>query len=453
MPKIPAREMALFVLTAVEKEGAYSNLALNYVLEKHRPGKLDRAFVTELAYGVLRRKNTLDWALAHFVKKPLSQLALPIHNILRMGAYQLLFMDRVPASAACNESTELAKKYGHPGMVRFVNGTMRSLARRKSELQYPDFQKNPVRHIALRYSHPDWLVERWLAEFGPEETIRICRADNDPAPNTVRTNTLKISRGALAAKLEAEGLSVRETDYAPEGLNLENILSYGSLDSYREGLFQVQDESSMLAGRALMPEPGAKVLDSCGAPGGKTTHLAQIMENSGEILAVDLHPHKLALIEDSCGRLGITNVRTLAADARSLPDSLNEWADYVLVDAPCLGLGVLRRRPDSLWRKQPGQIDEIVGVQSEILHGAARVLRPGGVLVYSTCTITREENTGQVESFLKARDDFAAEDLSPYLPAGLDERDTYKLGYVQILPHRYGMDGFFIARLRKKRIG
>lgn len=453
MPKISAREMALSVLTMVEKEGAYSNLALNYVLEKYRPGKLDRAFATELAYGVLRRKNTLDWALAQLVKKPLSSLALPILNILRIGAYQLMFLDRVPASAACNESTEMAKKHGHAGVVRFVNGTLRSLARRKSEIEYPDFQKNPVKHIALLYSHPEWLVKRWLSEFGPEETISICRADNEPAPNTVRTNTLRISREELSAKLKEDGLLVRETDFAPEGLNLEGFFSYSSLNSYREGLFQVQDESSLLASRALMPGPGAKVLDSCGAPGGKTTHLAQLMENRGEILAVDLHPHKLALIEESCARLGVTIVRTLAADARSLPDSLLGWADCVLVDAPCTGLGVLRRRPDARWRKEPGQIGELVRVQAEILQSAARVLRPGGVLVYSTCTITREENAGQVENFLSARDDFTAEDLSPFLPDTLDGENTYKRGYVQILPHRHGMDGFFMARLRKKRIG
>lgn len=453
MSKITARELALKVLKAVEEEGAYANLALNKVLEKQRPDKLDRAFATELTYGTLRSLNTLDWVLAQFTRQPLSSQTSTVRNILRLGVYQLMFMDRVPPSAACNEGAEMARKHGHSGAVKFVNGVLRNVSRRIKEIKFPGLEDNPVEHISLRYSHPAWMVQRWLKEFGEEETIALCRANNEPAPNTVRTNTLKITRVELAERLRSEGLLVSETAYAPEGLNIEGFFSLGSLTAFREGFIQVQDESSMLAGRALMPSPGSMVIDSCSAPGGKTTHLAQLMENRGEILAVDIHPHKLALIKENCSRLGITIVEGLTGDARELPEKFHNRADFVLVDAPCSGLGVLRRRPDARWRKEPGQIPAIVKLQAEILEGASRCVKEGGVMVYSTCTITREENLGQVEEFLARHPEFKTEDLTSLLPGGLDLEGTLARGYLQILPHRHGMDGFFIARMRKKGIG
>jgi len=452
LPELSAREMALEVLKAVEEEGAYANLALNYILEKNRPGKLDRAFATELAYGVLRSLNTLDWVLGQFIKKPLSSQTPAVRNILRLGVYQLMFMDRVPPSAACNEGAEMARRYGHAGAVKFVNGVLRNVSRRKDGITFPPLADNPAKHISLKYSHPVWMVERWLGEFGIEETISLCRANNVPAPNTVRANTLRISRRELAESLRGEGLTVRETSFAPEGLKIEGFFSLGSLAAFKEGLFQVQDESSMLAGIALAPAPGSTVLDACGAPGGKTTHLAQLMENRGEILAVDIHPHKLDLIKENSGRLGIAIIKELAGDARKLPERFSNWADFVLVDAPCTGLGVLRRRPDARWRKEPGQIAELAGLQAEILDGAACCVKPGGVMVYSTCTITREENLGQVESFLSKHPDFKMEDLTALLPRELDYDSSLGRGYVQILPGWNEMDGFFIARMRKKGI-
>ncbi|MDD4239319.1 MAG: 16S rRNA (cytosine(967)-C(5))-methyltransferase RsmB [Desulfotomaculaceae bacterium] len=453
MPKISARGLALRVLIDVEQDGAFANLALNKILEKHRPGKLDRAFATELSYGALRSLNTLDWVLAQFVSQPLARQPLAIRNILRLGVYQLMFMDRVPPSAVCNEAAELARQYGHQGVVRFVNGVLRNVARRLGDIKYPALEENPVEHIALKYSHPEWLVKRWLEEFGPEDTIALCLADNEPAPNTVRTNTLKINRDDLADRLTREGLSVVKTGFAPEGLYIEGFLSLGNLDSFREGLFQVQDESSMLAGRALMPLPGSLVIDACSAPGGKTTHMAQLMENRGRILAFDIHPHKLNLIKENCARLGIGMVEVTAGDARELPGELNGQADFVLVDAPCSGLGVLRRRPDARWRKDPGEIPAIVQLQSQILESASRCVKDGGVLLYSTCSITREENLGQVEDFLAGHPWFALEALDTTLPGELDHKGTLPRGYIQLYPGSHGMDGFFIARMRKKGSG
>ncbi len=450
MARINARELALKVLHAVDEEEAYANLVLDRILERYRPDKLDRAFATELAYGVLRHLNTLDWLLGHFLRQPLASQNPWIRNILRLGAYQIMYMDRVPDSAAVNESAELARRYGHPGMVGFVNGVLRNLARRGRQIPFPDLNDDPVAHISLRYSHPAWLVRRWLKEYGLKETIALCQANNGPAPNTIRTNTLKVSREELMERLRDEGVTAEPTSFAPEGLKVAGFPSLHGFPPFEEGLFFVQDESSMLVGHALAPFPGTRVLDTAAAPGSKTTHLAQLMGDRGEIIALDIHPHKLTLIAANCRRLGITCIQPVKGDARQLGHRMCGWADFVLLDAPCSGLGVLRRRPDARWRKKEASIAEMAALQKEMLDGVAPCLKPGGVLVYSTCTITREENLGQVEDFVTRHPEFVLEDLSALLPAGLDDQGTLSRGYIQLLPHRHGMDGFFIARLRKR---
>ncbi|ACA60093.1 16S rRNA (cytosine(967)-C(5))-methyltransferase RsmB [Candidatus Desulforudis audaxviator] len=452
MAEVSAREIALHVLKAVEADGAYANLALNRALEEFRPSKLDRAFATELAYGTLRTLNTLDWIVSRYLQQPLGDQTVWSRNILRLGAYQLFYMDKVPAGAACFEAVELAKKYGTPGTARFVNGVLRNVARHKDELQFPDPETDLVTHISLKYFHPTWLVKRWLTELGPEETIALCQANNTIPPNTIRVNTLRVDRDSLAVRLEQEGLTVRKTRFAPEGLEIGGFVSMRALPSFQQGLFQIQDESSMLVAHAVNPARGVRILDACSAPGGKTTHLAQLMENEGIIKALDIHQHKLKLVSDNCRRLGIDNVETELLDARDLPGEFEGWADFVLVDAPCSGLGVLRRRPDARWRKEPGQITGLVRLQEAILAGAAQCVRAGGVLVYSTCTITYEENLGQVQSFLAHHPDFLLENLRPFLPAGLGEEQMAR-GYLEIFPHTHeGMDGFFIARMRRRHL-
>ncbi|MDP3051257.1 MAG: 16S rRNA (cytosine(967)-C(5))-methyltransferase RsmB [Eubacteriales bacterium] len=451
MSKIPAREIALHILKAVEADGAYANLALNRTLEQHQPEKQDRAFATELAYGTLRTLNTLDWIISRFLQKPLGAQSVWVRNILRTGVYQIFYMDRVPPAAACNEAVELTKKFGTPGAVGFVNGVLRNIVRKKDELVFPSPETDLVSHISLRYSHPTWMVERWLREFSVEETVAICKANNNTPPNSIRTNTLRISPEELKVLLEQEGLSARPSRLAPEGLEIKGFLSLRMLQSFRDGLFQIQDESSMLVAHAVNPAPRTRVIDACSAPGGKTTHLAQVMDNEGSVRAFDLHPHKLDLVRENCSRLGITCVETMILDARELPGDMAGWADYVLVDTPCSGLGVLRRRPDARWRKEPGQIAGLVKLQDEILQSAAGCVRPGGILVYSTCTITREENQDRVEYFLFRNPDFVLEDLSPFLPAVLEDTGLSR-GYIQLMPHVHQMDGFFIARMRKRHM-
>ncbi len=446
--KYGARDIALIVLKQVDAGEAYANLALDRVLEKYRTAGQDRAFVTELVYGTLRSLNTLDWVLRQHIRQPLERQTPWIRNILRLGVYQIMYMDRVPNPAAVNEAANQARRFGHPGAVKFVNGVLRNVLRRLGEIGFPPLEEDPVGHISLKYSHPAWLVERWIGELGVEETIDLCRVNNVPPPLTVRTNTLKITRDDLIELLSREGLPAEKTRYAPEGVVLGGTGGLRGFLPFDRGLFQVQDESSMLAGHALSPSPGSLVIDAAGAPGGKATHLAQIMGDRGTILAFDVHPHKIKLIKENCARLGISCIRPVLADARQLPEDLNGRADFALLDAPCSGTGVIRRRPDSRWRKDPGRLPEILELQREMLEGLSRCLRPGGVLVYSTCSVLHEENRDQVENFLRLNPDFRAEDLDPYLPPGLDE--GAEEGFIQLYPHRHGTDGFFIARLRRR---
>jgi len=450
--KKSARSMALEVLYAVDREGAFSNIALNRVLEKYQPEKIDRGFITELVYGTLRTINTLDWVLGRFLKKPLPDLPPWIRNILRMGVYQILYMEKVPDSAACNESANLAWNYGHAGTVKLVNGVLRNVARSRDQLAFPDPAEDPVKSIAVRYSHPEWLIARWMGEFGAEEAENICRANNEIPPNAIRTNTLKTSRDRLQELLTGEGVHSSPGRFAPETLIIDGFKSVGSIAAHRSGLFMVQDESSTLVGHALSPEPGSFVIDACSAPGGKSTHLAQLMQNRGRIVSADVHPHKMDLIRENAARLGVDIIEPVVYDAAELHREYSGKADFILVDAPCSGLGVLRRRPEIRWRKDPAQIMELQRLQLAILDSAARCVKPGGVLVYSTCTVTHEENIDVINGFLNKHHDFSTEGLAGYLPGTLSElpgTDTLYKGFVQFLPHVHGTDGFFIARMRK----
>jgi 16S rRNA (cytosine967-C5)-methyltransferase len=442
-----ARAVALEVLQRVEKGGAYANLLLPRTLAKSGLDARERALATELVYGTVRSLGTLDWALSERSNIPLDKLDPPIRALLRLGAYQLLFT-RIPPAAACYTAVELAKEVGHAGSARFVNAVLRRLAREKDRLAYPDLEQDPVRHIALKYAHPEWLVARWLERLGAEETIALCRANNEVPPLSLRANTIRVSRSELAGYFSERGFAVGHHLYAPEAIYLKNAGEVQNLPGFAEGLFTVQDESSMLAAHALAPRAGEKVLDACAGPGGKTTHLAALMDNQGEVVALDVHPHKLELVKEAAGRLGLTIIQTLLADARNLPPELHGRFHRVLVDAPCSGTGVLRRRPDLRWHKSPEEIAALPPLQLSILQGAAAAVIPGGVLLYSTCSLEPEENEGVVQAFLDRNGDFVLEDLRPYLGRYLAEESLAR-GYLKLYPHKHKVDGFFLARLRR----
>lgn len=449
------RETALIIMYQVSENDAYANLELNKTLNNSEYSGLDRAFVTELVYGTIRMQGAIDYILSLFIKKPLNTLPVWILLILRIGVYQILFMDKVPDRAAVNESVNLAKKYGHAGTVKFVNGVLRNIVRGKDDICYPVLEKDPVGHISALYSHPRWMVAGWLEQFGREETVRLCAWNNTSPQVTIRINTLRITRDELMLRLEKEGARCYPGRFLPESIILEGIAALGSLPAYREGLFQVQDEGSMLVAHVLNPEPGSKMIDACAAPGGKTTHAAQLMKNQGMIKAFDIHSHKLALVEESCKRLGINIVEIAEGDARALPESLGQWADYCLVDAPCSGLGVLRRRPDARWKKAAADIDQLTHIQKDILASAAKTLRPGGIMVYSTCTLAPQENQFVVEWFLKNHEDFALDPIVNLSAFNMGEEDVKQAssGMIQLLPHIHGTDGLFMARMRKKESG
>lgn len=453
MPRqVGAREVALKALKAIEERDAYANLVLDDVLRRFPLEGRDRALATELVYGVARRQGTLDWAIELASSRPLAQMDPWVRGILREAAYQVLYLDKVPPSAAVNEAVELAKNYSHAGTAKFVNGVLRGLLRKLPDLPYPAPEDDIVRHLALRHSHPEWLVKGWVERYGPAEAAALMEAYNAQPPVTVRVNRLKGSREQLRQLLEREGVQAAPTRWSPDGLTITGLTSVAGLSrlqAFQTGWLTVQDESSMLVAPVLAPQPGETVLEVAAAPGGKSTHLAELMDNRGKVIALDIHPHKLKLIKDNTRRLGTTIVAPVQGDAREVDKLLHEQVDRVLVDAPCSGLGVLGRRPDARWRKTPEDPPQLAVLQREILEAAARVLKPGGVLVYSTCTIDPRENQGVVAAFLADHPEFEADDLWPYLPVGLWREPTMPLGCIQLLPHRHKTDGFFIARLEK----
>lgn len=444
-----ARETAIIILDKVLSEKAYSNLALKHGLENSNLSRVDKALVTEIVNGSLKNLIKLDYIIGQFVKTNVSKLDKHVEDILRTGIYQIMYLDRIPDSAVCNEGSNLARKYSNEGAVKFVNGVLRNVSRNKESIQFPDKIKEPLRYLSVVYSHPIWIVEKWLGEFGFEFTEQLLIANNKVPNFTIRVNSLKTDRESLMKILDQEGIEYGEGIYNEEALYIKGTSAIENKSSFRQGLYQIQDESSMLVGRVLDPKPGDLVIDICSAPGGKTTHAAELMENKGRIIARDVYQHKLDLIQQNCKRLGINIVETEIFDAKELDRKLVGKVDKVLLDAPCSGLGVLRRKPDMKLKKTPDNFDELNKLQQQMLSKAAEYVKPQGVLVYSTCTINKSENIKVIEAFLRNREDFYLEDLSKLLPENL-ESNTKTKGYVEIFPNIHGIDGFFIARLRRK---
>jgi 16S rRNA (cytosine967-C5)-methyltransferase len=446
---VNARETAVLILDKVLSEKAYSNIALKQGLEYSNLSRVDKALVTEIVNGTLKNMIKLDFIIAKFVKMDMSKLDKNVENILRTGVYQIMYLDRVPDSAACNEGSNLARKFSNEGTVKFVNGVLRNVSRNKDTLQFPDKTREPLRYLSITYSHPMWIVEKWLGEFGFEFTEQLLIANNQVPHFTIRVNKLKIDKESLIKILEQEGIEYGDGLYNKEALYIKGTSAIENKSSFRQGLYQIQDESSILVGRVLDPKPGDLVIDICSAPGGKVTHAAELMDNKGRIIARDIYQHKLDLIQQNCKRLGITIVETENFDAKELDRKMVGKADKVLLDAPCSGLGVLRRKPDMKLKKTADNFDELNKLQQQMLSKAAEYVKPKGVLVYSTCTINKSENIKVVEAFLKNREDFYMEDISKLLPENL-ESNTKTKGYVEIFPNIHGIDGFFIARLRRK---
>ena len=446
MSKHNSRELALKILFQINEEGAYANLALDKALFPYKDlDHRDRALITEIVYGSVKNRGRLDYVLNQFAKTKVKKMDHWTRNNLRMALYQIMFLDKVPDSAAVDESVKLAKKYGHSD--KFVNAVLRNYLRGKDTIHWPDKAKQPIEYLCVEYSFPQWMVERFIQQYGMENTEKLLQYYNQPAPLWIRTNTLKISRESLKLQLEQEGLAVRESRYTPEGLQILSAVNLHQLKSFQDGLFTVQDESSMLVALAAEPGQNHRVLDVCSAPGGKSTHMAQLMKNTGVIYACDIHKHRLELIEENCRRLGITNIKTVEQDGTVLTRRWQEPFDVIVCDVPCSGLGVLGRRADARWSKESEDIAGLCGVQKRILEEAAKLVVPGGTLIYSTCTITPEENQNMVEQFLKRHPEYELDDTITDCWLNMD-KDTK--GYVQFLPFEDNMDGFFIARMVRR---
>ncbi|HEY6011828.1 MAG TPA: 16S rRNA (cytosine(967)-C(5))-methyltransferase RsmB [Nitrospirota bacterium] len=435
------RERALRILCSCEK-GAFADDLL--AESRGRFDQRDNAFILELVYGILRNRAQLDWVLNRFSRQPLSETDEWTRNILRLGAYQLLRLDKVPPSAAVNTSTELSKQFGKKS--GYVNGLLRNLERNKHSLPDPDAEDAATR-LSILYSHPAWLVRRWLQRFGREKTEEVLRENNHPALLVIRTNTLATSRQDLRALLESEGAVVRESAYAPEGLELISSPGIQSLTGYRKGAFIVQDEAAQLISLMLAPRPGETVLDACAAPGGKATHLAELMKDQGTLVALERSERRLDRVRENSERLGTAVIRPVVGDATTYREGAY---DKVLIDAPCSGLGVLRRHPDGRWTKSETILQEKQSLQKKILDNCAALLKPGGVLVYATCATEPEENEDVVAAFLDQRGgEFMIDDPRPYLPENartlVDEK-----GFFRSCPGAPQMDGFFGARLARK---
>lgn len=438
----PARAVAARVLERVETDGAFADLALDAEVERRPLSARDVALATELVFGTLRWQRYLDWILAPHSRRRLATLDPRVRVLLRLTAYQLAFLERVPAFAAVNDAVTLAR--GTPGVAEYVNAVLRAFARRGVAEREPAPPRDPVDALATRCSFPTWLAQRWVTRFGPVEAEALMRALDARPPLTVRANTLRTTRDALLARLrEEEHVEARATALAPEGLVVEGGGDPGRWRAFQEGACVLQDEASMLIARLLEPAAGATIADVCAAPGTKTTHLAELMGNRGRVLAFDPQAARLARVGEAAARLGVTIAEPIEGPIEVLAPRWAGACHGVLVDAPCSNLGVLRRNPEVKWRRQPGDVTAAAERQRAILAAAATLVRPGGRLVYATCSMEPEENDEVARDFLAAQPAFAV-DPPADCPVAPDAG-----GFVRCLPHVHGTDGFTAIRFRR----
>lgn len=430
---ISVRELVLDILLEVNEKGQYSHLVIRDVLNKYQYlEKQERAFLTRLAEGTIEHMLEMDFIINSFSKVKVNKMKPLIRNLLRMSVYQIKYMDSIPDAAVCNEAVKLARKRGFGQLRGFVNGVLRNIARELSHLQYPDEKLEPVRFLEVTYSVPAWMVEQWIKDFGYEQTKGICESFLKECPITIRTNLTKTTPDELKVKLEAEGVTVERIDKLSYAFEISGYDYLQALDSFVEGLFYVQDISSMMVAEIAAPEKENYIIDVCAAPGGKSSHLAEKMEGTGMVEARDLTEYKVSLIEENIERHGLANMKAVQMDATVYDEASKEKADILICDLPCSGLGVMGKKTDIRYKMTTEKQKDLVQLQRHILDTVHTYVKKGGTMVYSTCTIHKDENAGNVEWFVKKYPEFEV------------------ISNEQMFPGGEYHDGFFIAKLVRK---
>lgn len=434
------REIALKTLYKIDKDEAYSNIALdeNIKENKNKLDDRDTGFISEIVYGVTSWKLTIDEIIKKYSKLKLKKISPWILNILRMGIYQIVFLDKVPKSAAVNESVNLAKRYGHKGSSNFVNAILRKVEKKDYEAFFEI--ENPIERISKTTSMPVWMIEELLKENDIEKVEEICKASNIKPKVAIRINRLKTNKQELENLLKERDIVFKEGKLE-DFLILEKTKNIEQLDWFKQGYFTVQDEGAGLIAKVVDPKPNELVLDACSSPGGKTTYMAELMEDKGEIIAWDLHPHRVQLVEENAKRLNIHIIKTECQDAMVCKKEYTEKFDKILLDVPCLGIGVLKRKPDIKWKRKPEDIEEITQIQQKILETCSKYLKAKGQMVYSTCSIFREENDKVIEKFLEKNQNFEYTKIKMSKIENMDKIQLYQ---------NEETDGFFICKLQKK---
>lgn len=443
---VNVRALALSALTEILEEGAHSHIVIRQMLKKREGlSKQERAFFTRLVEGTLEELLFLDYVLNRYSKVKVKKLKPVMRTVLRMSLYQIFFMDSVPAEAACNEGVKLIEKRGLSGLKGYANGVLRTIIREKDNIRLPDPKKQPIEYYSIKGSLPVWLVEKWLEELGEETLAEMINVYRIPQPTTVRCHLSAASREEILASLKNDGVEAETCPYLPEALYLTDYERLDTLHAWKNGWIQVQDVSSMLVTAAADPQEGDNIIDVCAAPGGKSLHLADRLHGTGKVSARDLTEKKTALIKENVSRMGCKNIEVLQADASVLRREDVQTADIVVADLPCSGLGVIGKKPDIKYHVTSEQQSELAALQRELLSTVQNYVKPGGKLIYSTCTIAREENLENVKWFTE-NFPFKLVSMDEALPKEFHS-ETTKNGYLQLLPGAHRTDGFFIASM------
>lgn len=453
-----ARETALKILYKIDEEKAYSNIVLNSEIKKQKE-KLQRkdiGLISEIVYGVTTWRITLDEIIEKYSKIKLKKISKWILNILRMSIYQIIFLDKIPKSAAVNEGVNLAKKYGNRGSIGFVNAVLRKVDKKDYTELFEE--KDNIKRISITTSMPEWIILELKKEGVSIDKIEeICKNSNIRPSISVRINNLKISKQELKEKLQAKGIKT-EDGILNDFLILNNMKDIENLEEFTQGYFTVQDEVAGLTALVLNPQPGENVLDACSSPGGKTTYLAELMKNQGNIVATDIHEHRTKLVESAAKRLGINIIKTSVQDATIFNEKYKEKFDKILLDVPCLGIGVLKRKPDIKWQKEQKDVDKISKIQYKILENCSKYLKKNGEIVYSTCSVFKKENEGIIEKFVKNNLEFQIEKFDFEKNSQLKNEKKANLffqnyikncKYLEVYQNKK-TDGFFICKMTKK---